>query len=133
MRVLIGPTAVWLGGWTGQVSWLRHVATPASWVGPPAADEAGVRCCPFRMRRIRAVAVGGDPGLCLPPRLPAAMALADGIMNGNIPVTPPDEIDPDYMEGDEVAELIAAFKHFGADRDTALDLARPYLAVLRNA
>jgi len=65
--------------------------------------------------------------------LPPHYALADSLIHKDHRIMPPDEIDPDYIERDERAGLIAALQDLGCSLEDAKCLAAPYDEVLSHS
>ena len=112
MRVVTGGHALWMGGWTGQVHRHQDIIGRGGLERPPAV-----------LARLMTVARTLEAGLAM---LPPAYALADGLIFDDHRVMPPDEIDPEYLEADEMPALLAALEDLGCSPGRARELAAPY-------
>lgn len=116
MRILTGGFAVWMGGWTVQVHHNRDIIGPGMLMRTEKA-----------LMHLRNAATEYDNDHLI---LPAVWALADGLFHQDHAVIPPDEIDPDYLEGREDRNLEKALLSLGSTPLEARILMEPYLAYL---
>lgn len=121
MRLLTGGHAIWMGGWSTQVHHARDVieTDPQGQGLHRSADALAV------LRREAQPTAEADEMM-----LPPAYALADSLVHGDHRIMPPDEIDPDYLDRDELPALEAALRALGASAEEIARYAARYADAL---
>lgn len=114
MRFLTGGFAIWMGGWTCQIHHRRDM------IGDLSGDLSRSDLC---HKLYLEHSVPFEEGVRL---LAPAAALADGLVFRDHPLTPPDEIDRDYLEEPQVESVEKILRKLGVSEDRLNAVLAPY-------